>query len=339
MLCLTRRRHLPTPRCTNVETERIQKLLATAGVGSRRAIETWILEGRISVNGKPAEIGQKIGPRDRVIVDGQPVRLPTHREPTRVLLYKKRVGELVTRDDPEGRRTVFRKLPKLETGRWIAVGRLDINTSGLLLLTNDGELARRLTHPSFQISREYAVRVLGEIDEALLERLRSGVELDDGPAHFERIVAGDGAGVGDDEDGNDSPTAANRWFHVTLREGRNRLVRRLIESQGLQVSRLIRIAYGPIALGGGIRSGTARELDRDELNVLREAVGFETAPVAAGKGRGSRAKPKSSVNPAPASANPDKYTMRAKTGKPAVDRPRAGVSRRSGGRASKKSDR
>lgn len=320
----------------SAQVERIHKLLATAGVGSRRAIEDWIREGRISVNGKPAEIGQKIGPHDRVICDGQPVRLPTQREPTRVLLYKKRVGELVTRDDPEGRRTVFRKLPKLEAGRWIAVGRLDINTSGLLLLTNDGELARRLTHPSFQVSREYAVRVLGEVDEALLERLRSGVELDDGPAHFERIVAGDGVG---DDAGSEGASAANRWFHVTLREGRNRLVRRLIESQGLQVSRLIRIAYGPIRLGGGIRSGTARELDREALATLRAAVGFETPPAVAAKGRGSRTSRIVKDGAEAASAKPAKHSLRASTGKPAAERSKGGVSRRSRAGFSKKNGR
>ena len=298
--------------------ERIQKLLATAGVASRRAIEDWIREGRITVNGAPAEIGQKVGAHDRVMVDGQAVRLSTRAEPPRVLLYKKRVGELVTRDDPEGRRTVFRKLPKLETGRWIAVGRLDINTSGLLLLTNDGELARRLTHPSFQVPREYAVRVLGEVDEALLERLRTGVELDDGPAHFERIVAGDGF---EDEE----TPAANRWFHVTLREGRNRLVRRLIESQGLQVSRLIRTAYGPIRLGGGIRSGSARELDREELDTLRAAVGFDTAPPPK-KGRGQRA-PRAVVESAePVSANP----ARRPAGKSGRGKPAAAGSRSDG---------
>ncbi len=321
----------------STQGERIQKLLATAGVGSRRAIEDWVREGRISVNGQPAEIGQKIGPRDRVVVDGQPVHLPTHREPTRVLLYKKRVGELVTRDDPEGRRTVFRKLPKLETGRWIAVGRLDINTSGLLLLTNDGELARRLTHPSFQVSREYAVRVLGEIDEALLERLRNGVELDDGPARFEHIVAG-GSGGDDDEEG-DKDTSANRWFHVTLREGRNRLVRRLIESQDLQVSRLIRVAYGPIRLGGGIRSGTARELDREELAALREAVGFETPPAVAAKGRGSRTSRIVKDGAEPVSAKPAKHSLRAATGKTDAKRSKGGVSRRSRAGFSKKNGR
>jgi 23S rRNA pseudouridine2605 synthase len=247
--------------------ERIQKALASAGVASRRAIEELIREGRITVNGAPAVLGQKVNARDRIAIDGRAVKRTTAQEPLRVLLYKKRVGELVTRADPEGRRTVFRKLPELASGRWIAVGRLDINTSGLLLLTNDGELARRMTHPSFELKREYAVRVLGEIDADALRRLKRGVELDDGPAHFDTIGITDSRGY--DDDGG---SAANRWYHVTLHEGRNRIVRRLFESQDLQVSRLIRVGYGPIKLGGGIKSGSYRELDRDEIETLLKAV-------------------------------------------------------------------
>ena len=251
-----------------METVRLQKLLSSAGIGSRRAVEDWIREGRIMVNGKPAKLGQQASVGDRVLVDGKSVDLPTGSTVTRVLLYKKRVGELVTRSDPEGRRTVFLKLPKLRVGRWIAVGRLDINTSGLLLLTNDGELARRLTHPSFEIAREYAVRVLGDVNGALLQRLRTGVQLEDGRARFEQIVPGEAA-----EDSS-TPTA-NHWFHVTVREGRNRLVRRLLESQGLRVSRLIRTGYGPIRLSGGQRSGTARELHDTDVAALCEAVRLE----------------------------------------------------------------
>lgn len=246
-------------------SERIQKVLAEAGVASRRAIEGLIEEGRISVNGAPATLGQKIEVTDRVKVDGRAVRLAKKQAPTRVLLYKKQVGELVTRDDPEGRKTIFRKLPELETGRWIAVGRLDLNTSGLLLLTNDGELARRLTHPSYEIEREYAVRVLGEMTGEILERLRRGVKLEDGMAHFDRIEPGD------NEDGE----GANQWWNVCLREGRNREVRRLFESQGLQVSRLIRVRYGPIELGRGVKSGGWRELTPDEMNRVLTQVGME----------------------------------------------------------------
>lgn len=248
--------------------ERIHKCLADAGIGSRRAIEGWIRDGRVKVNGVVASVGQKVGPRDRISVDGRLVARVRTRQPTRVLAYKKRVGEVVTRADPEGRRTVFRKLPELEVGRWIAVGRLDINTSGLLLLTNDGELARRLTHPSFEIERTYAVRVLGEVGDDLLECLKAGVRLADGVARCVAVVRAEPP-----QDAGEH--SANHWLHVTVREGRNRLVRRLFESQALQVNRLIRIAYGPIALGGGIRSGTARELEPAEVTALGAAVGME----------------------------------------------------------------
>lgn len=263
-------------------SERIQKALATLGVASRREIERMIAEGRILVNGRAAEIGQKVDHNDRIRVDGKPIVLARlDQQTTRVLLYKKRVGEMVTRDDPDGRRTVFRKLPELESGRWIAVGRLDINTSGLLLLTNNGELARRLTHPSFEMERHYAVRVLGEMTDEVMEKLRTGVTLDDGPAKFNQIAPG----VNEDGKG------ANQWYDVVLHQGRNRLVRRLFESQGLQVSRLIRTAYGPIALGGGIKSGTARDATPEELAALLEAVGMEPdkkAPRAPGRARKPR---------------------------------------------------
>ena len=253
--------------------DRIQKLLATAGIASRRAIETMIAEGRVTVNGRPAEIGQKIDHNDSVRVDTKLVPLNRKSESTRVLLYRKRVGELVTRDDPDGRKTVFRKLPELESGRWIAVGRLDINTSGLLLLTNDGELARRLMHPSFEMRREYAVRVLGSVDAEMLDRLRKGVELEDGFAKFETIQPGESVDL-DEEGGRREKdgSSANSWWNVTVRQGRNRVVRRLLESQGLQVSRLMRVSYGPISLGRGIKSGTCRDATPEELQALLEAV-------------------------------------------------------------------
>jgi len=263
--------HFPPPPEPSADgRERIQKWLASAGVASRRAIEDWINEGRISVNGQPAEIGQRVGPKDRISVDGRLLRIAPQSEKLRVLLYKKRVGEVVTRADPEGRRTVFRKLPELEHGRWIAVGRLDINTSGLLLLTNDGELAKRLMHPSYELARSYAVRVLGNIEEEVINRLKRGVELDDGPAKFNTIDRVDGREFDDEEGGS-----ANRWFKVTVREGRNRLVRRLFESQELQVSRLIRVGYGPVELGSGIKSGSYRELAKDEVSAVLQAVGMK----------------------------------------------------------------
>lgn len=261
--------------------ERIQKVLAQAGVASRRAIEELIRAGRITVNGERAAIGQKVAAGDRVLVDGKGIALPRGEQEVRVLAYKKRTGEIVTRDDPEGRRTVFRKLPDLDVGRWIAIGRLDINTSGLLLFTNSGELARRLMHPSFEIEREYAVRVLGEVDDGMLERLADGVRLDDGEGRFEKVWRSDGPGH-DDEKG-DSPifpsgksgqSPANRWFQVVVKQGRNRLVRRLWESQRCQVSRLIRVRYGPVELGRGIRSAGWRELEANEIRGLQRAVGL-----------------------------------------------------------------
>ena len=260
--------------------ERIQKALATAGVASRREIERMIGEGRILVNGRPAETGQKISDTDHLRVDGKTVTITQKPQAVRVLIYRKRTGELVTRDDPEGRRTVFRKLPELDSGRWIAVGRLDINTSGLLLMTNSGELARRLTHPSFEMVREYAVRVLGTVDNEMIERLRRGVKLDDGMAKFTTIERG---AHEDDEApaaprraaGSSAPEKANHWFRVTVMQGRNRVVRRLFESQDLQVSRLIRVAYGPIELGRGIKTGGCREATPAEVQLLLDAVGLD----------------------------------------------------------------
>jgi 23S rRNA pseudouridine2605 synthase len=253
--------------------ERIQKVLASAGIASRRKVEAWIAEGKITVNGERATLGQKISLSDKVQVNGKGVALGNRAETLRVIAYKKRSGEIVTRDDPEGRRTVFRKLPKLEGGRWIAIGRLDINTSGLLLFTNHGELARRLMHPSFEIEREYAVRVLGEVTDETLRNLREGVELDDGKGYFEKVFRIDGPGDDeDDEDGGGRKGAANRWFSVVVRQGRNRLVRRMWESQECQVSRLIRTRYGPIELGRGIRSSGSRELSEPELRALSRAV-------------------------------------------------------------------
>ena len=278
-------------------SDRIQKLLATAGIASRRAIETMIAEGRVTVNGRPAEIGQKIDHDDHVRVDGRLVALNRKPESTRVLLYRKRVGELVTREDPEGRKTVFRKLPELESGRWIAVGRLDINTSGLLLLTNDGELARRLMHPSFEMRREYAVRVLGSIDAQVLDNLKRGVELEDGFAKFETIQPGGNEDL-DDEGGRreSDGSSANSWWIVTVRQGRNRVVRRLFESQNLQVSRLMRVSYGPISLGRGIKSGTAREAEPEELQALLQAVDMQSDKPQ----RGGKKKPSAPKSAAPA---------------------------------------
>ncbi len=257
-------------------SERIQKFLSGLGYGSRREVEEWIIEERLVVNGEPATVGQKISETDAVKLDGKRLSLKAGNEPMRVLLYKKRTGEMVTRDDPEGRRTVFRKLPELETGRWIAVGRLDVNTSGLLLMTNHGELARRLMHPSFEQKREYAVRALGDVSDDTFANLRNGVMLEDGEASFESIRFGDNEVDDDESEGEGGKSHANKWFIVTITEGRHREVRRLFESQGLTVNRLIRTAYGPITLGGGIKSGSFREANAEELRKLIDAVNLDT---------------------------------------------------------------
>ncbi|RFA27746.1 23S rRNA pseudouridylate synthase B [Alkalilimnicola ehrlichii] len=241
-------------------SEKLQKVLARAGMGSRREIEGWINEGRIKVNGRIATLGDRVEAKDRIEVDGRAVKAERLEVPERrVLMYYKPVGEVTTRDDPEQRPVVFDRLPKLERGRWIAVGRLDVNTSGLLLFTTDGELANRLMHPSYRIVREYAVRVFGEVTPEILNELIRGVELEDGFARFERI---DPVSEG----------AANDWFHVVLREGRKREVRRLWESQGLKVSRLIRVRFGPIELPRNMRRGDVRELPTGPIRNLCERV-------------------------------------------------------------------
>jgi 23S rRNA pseudouridine2605 synthase len=249
--------------------ERIQKVLARGGLGSRREIERWIAEGRIRINGAVIGLGARLQSGDHLQVNDRVVHWQKFaRQPTRVLIYHKPVGEVVTRRDPEGRPVVFTQLPKLNTARWIAVGRLDINTSGLLLVTNNGELANRLMHPSTQIEREYAVRVLGEVPDTTLERLKQGVELEDGRAKFDdvRFFAGEGA---------------NKWYYVTVSEGRNRLVRRLWESQQVTVSRLMRVRYGPVVLPERLRARSFYELSDKELDLLFEFAGLEKEKVAA----------------------------------------------------------
>jgi 23S rRNA pseudouridine2605 synthase len=259
--------------------ERLQKVLAAIGLGSRREIERWIQEGRLQINGKPARLGDRVTEEDRILLDGRPVRSGRNRKvPRRVIIYNKPEGQLVTRHDPEGRETVFRHLPKLENGRWIAVGRLDINSSGLLLFTTDGELANRLMHPSRQIEREYSVRVLGNVSEESLEQLVNGVELEDGPARFEEVVESGGDG-------------ANHWFHVVIMEGRNREVRRLWDAVGVTVNRLKRVRFGPVFLGS-LPVGRSRSLETKELAALVRAA---EAP-ASNKPPGKRS-PKRSGNP------------------------------------------
>jgi len=240
--------------------ERLQKVLARAGFGSRRQIETWIREGKITVNGKLAELGVSVSESDLVKIEGRSVSISADPASTaRTLVYHKPAGELTTRKDEAGRPTVFDNLPRIRKGRWITVGRLDFNTSGLLLVTTDGELAHRLMHPSWQVEREYAVRILGKVEEEVLQRLLDGVELDDGVAAFASIRDAGGTG-------------ANHWYHVIVKEGKNREVRRLWESQGLQVSRLIRIRYGPVSLPRDIRAGRFQDLQQEEIKALYAMV-------------------------------------------------------------------
>lgn len=256
---------------------RVQKVLADSGFGSRRQIEDWIREGRVRVNGKLVTLGDRVQPSDEIRVDGRAVRRgPAKRRALRVLAYHKPEGEVVTRRDPEGRPTIFRRLPGIRDGRWIAIGRLDLNTAGLLLVTNDGELANRLMHPSRAVEREYAVRVRGEVSDQVLEQLVNGVELEDGPARFEEIVPAGGS-------------LSHQWFHVLILEGRNREVRRLWEAVGCAVSRLKRVRFGNVILGPRPGPGHWREVSGDELDGLLEHAGLEAAPRSASwRGAGGR---------------------------------------------------
>ncbi|KAA0019658.1 23S rRNA pseudouridine(2605) synthase RluB [Salinicola corii] len=252
---------------TDTNTEKLQKVLARAGYGSRREMETAISAGRIKVNGQVAKLGDRVGSRDRVALDDRAINLRAVEEvPRRVIMYNKPEGELCTRKDPEGRRTVFERLPRLKGERWIAIGRLDINTSGLLLFTTDGELANRLMHPSHQIEREYAVRVMGEVKREHVVAMVEGVMLEDGPARFSDVQEFGGEGI-------------NTWFHVVILEGRNREVRRLWESQGLTVSRLKRVRYGNIFLDKRAKAGEWTEMTQDEIDELSNLAGLEPRKV------------------------------------------------------------
>jgi 23S rRNA pseudouridine2605 synthase len=244
--------------------ERIQKVLATAGLGSRREMEKVIEDKRVSVNGEVAKLGDKVQRTDELKVDGKTVKIDT-KAVRRVLIYNKPEGEICTRKDPEGRQTVFDRLPKLTGERWVAVGRLDINTSGLLLFTNDGELANRLMHPSRQIEREYAVRILGEVKQENIDAMCAGIQLDDGMAKFSDVQYFDGKG-------------SNQWYHVVIVEGRNREVRRLWESQGFQVSRLKRVRYGSVFMDSSMRAGTWNELAKKDIDQLAAIVELPSMP-------------------------------------------------------------
>ncbi|WP_112218432.1 23S rRNA pseudouridine(2605) synthase RluB [Legionella quinlivanii] len=242
--------------------ERLQKILSQAGFGSRREMEKWIEQGLVSVNGEVAKIGESAGPEDKIAVKGRLIANPLkHKTKTRVLIYHKPVGEISSRRDPKHSKTVFDQLPHLKEGRWVQVGRLDINTSGLLIFTNNGELANHLMHPKQQLEREYAVRVHGQVSDEIVSNLLKGVTLDDGFAKFKKVEYRGGEG-------------ANAWYHVTLTEGRNREVRRLWQSQGVEVSRLIRIRYGRITMPRSLARGDSQELSDKEVHSFLSSVGM-----------------------------------------------------------------
>ena len=243
--------------------ERLQKFLAGLGLGSRRQIEGWIRERRITVDGEVAELGMQVDGAEKIAVDGRPVKVAQAAAKTRAIMYHKPAGELCTRSDPQGRRTVFQSLPRLRGARWVSVGRLDYQTSGLLLLTTDGELANRLMHPSAGLKREYAVRFLGELSDADIQRLLTGVTLEDGPARCDSLAM-------------TSEEGANKSCLVTVSEGRNRIVRRLFEAVGCRVNRLMRLRYGPVTLPRDLRPGKFRDLSAAEVAALDIAVKKQT---------------------------------------------------------------
>lgn len=258
-------RHMQTATEQVLVEERLQKALASAGLGSRREMETWISEGRVQVNGETAVLGSKVSARDVIKVSGKRVYLRFEDKRTRVLIYHKSEGEIVSRDDPAGRATVFDNLPKLRGAKWIAIGRLDFNTEGLMIFTTSGELANNLMHPRFEVEREYAVRVLGELTEEMIQKLLDGVELDDGPAKLQSLFVAGGEG-------------ANRWYRVIIMEGRKREVRRLFEHLGLTVSRLTRIRFGPISLPPQLRRGQKIELDEEMVAKILEWAEMAPSP-------------------------------------------------------------
>ena len=249
------------PNAPPEPTQRLHKLLALAGLGSRRDMEELIASGRVTVNGQVATVGQGVTERDVVRLDSRPLRLPFEAELPQVLIYHKPEGEIVSQDDPEGRASVFDKLPKIKHGKWIAIGRLDMNTSGLLIFTTSGELANHFMHPRYEVEREYAVRIFGELTEGQMAQLKEGIELEDGPANFDSIIPQGGEG-------------ANHWYQVILREGRNREVRRLFEAFQLPVSRLMRVRFGPVNLPPRVKRGQMLKLEQKEVVGLLEWAGL-----------------------------------------------------------------
>lgn len=305
--------------------EKLQKVMARMGLGSRRDIETWISLGRVKVNNLVATLGQRVDTHDAIILDGRLLRREELEESTRrVIMYNKPEGQVCTRDDPEKRPTVFEHLPRLQSGRWINIGRLDINTTGLLMFTTDGELANRLMHPSYQMDREYAVRVMGEVDDEMLERLLAGVMLEDGPAKFSDIKKAPGG------------SGFNHWFHCVVMEGRNREVRRLWESQGVTVSRLKRVRFGPVFLTSDLTVGRWREMVQGEIDILSNEVGLTAVALPEMKGkqrekleRLQRKAPKAATTRSPRRADGERPTrvLRDESGAPIPRKPRPAASR------------
>ena len=324
---------LPAKRvlAPQAETPKLHKVLAQAGMGSRLEMEQLIMEGRISVNNEPAHIGQRIQFGDQIKVNGKPIRVRIDPPPARVIAYHKPVGEVVTHDDPQNRPTVFRKLPKLQQGKWQSVGRLDLNTEGLLLFTSSGDLANKLMHPRFGLEREYAVRVLGALSKEEKQRLLDGVQLDDGMAQFGSIEEGGGEG-------------SNCWYRVTISEGRNREVRRMLEAVGHAVSRLIRIRYGAMVLPRGLKRGAWMELDEADIRALVRAAerrpGGETSageaaerPAPQGKPGGGRNKRRGGQGPRPAGGPATGAQPRGKSGQGQQGRSKDRNARQGGGEA------
>jgi 23S rRNA pseudouridine2605 synthase len=295
------------------DAPKLHKVLAEAGLGSRRDMEELIIAGRVSVNGEPAHIGQRILPADQVRINGKLVQRKVSSRPPRVLVYHKPSGEIVSSSDPEGRATVFDRLPTMKVGKWLAVGRLDFNTEGLLLFTTSGDLANKLMHPRYGIEREYAVRTLGELEEGMRQKLLSGVELDDGLAQFNKIADGGGDG-------------ANRWYRVTISEGRNREVRRMFESVGLTVSRLIRTRYGSLTLPSNLKRGRWEEMDEHAVRALMAANGLQkpagrTQDTRGGPGKGKFGGPPNRNGNVNGNTNGNAYGNTAGRGAPRSRQP------------------